>query len=124
MMGLSFGLCRVTLSRRGAMVPHSTPHSASVEETLRPSALGFRRRKVGLRRATVSRRLAIVLSLEADAEQTGRTLPIGGGAVALARGSRDARLPEVDLSAQSARAYVFSQAPTIYGNCYIWQPLS
>ena len=78
MAGLSFGLCRVTLSRICAMVPHSTPHSASVEETFRPSALDFRRRKVGLRRATVSLRLAIVPVLEAIAEHRGRTLPAEG----------------------------------------------
>ena len=47
------------------MERHNAPHSASAEETLRPSALGFRRRKVGLRRATQSRRLAMGLSLEA-----------------------------------------------------------
>ena len=91
MMGLSFGLCRVTLSRIRAKVPHSTPHSASVEETFRPIALGSRRRMVGLRRATVSRRLAIALSLEANAEQTDARLPRWRGGV-------------TDLAARSARA--------------------
>ena len=57
------------------MVPHNALHSAPAEETFRPSALGLRRRRAGLRRATVSQRLAVALRREAAGTHASR----GGG---------------------------------------------
>ena len=79
-VGWALGV-RVRLWSVSSPVGRQSPRAVSaldVVETFRPSALGFRRRKVGLRRATKSRRGAASRRLEKSSLKL--PLPAGGEA--------------------------------------------